>query len=44
MTTNAEARGFDSGVQMEVGIVGTGAVGEATGLALVQRAYVATSC
>jgi lactate/malate dehydrogenase, NAD binding domain len=37
MTKNAEATGFDTGVQMKVGIVGTAAVGAATGLALVQR-------
>jgi glycine/D-amino acid oxidase-like deaminating enzyme len=37
MTRNAVATGFDPGVQMKVGIVGTGAVGAATGLALVER-------
>src|SRR6202165_3285714 len=37
MTREAVATGFDPGVQMKVGIVGTGAVGAATGLALVER-------
>jgi L-lactate dehydrogenase len=37
MATNAVATGFDPGVPMKVGIVGAGAVGAATGLALVQR-------
>jgi malate/lactate dehydrogenase len=37
MARNAVATGFDPGVQMKVGRVGTGAVGAATALALVER-------
>jgi L-lactate dehydrogenase len=36
MTRNAVTTGFDPGMQMKVGIVGAGAVGAATGLALVE--------
>ena len=37
MARNAVATGFDPGVQMKVGIVGTGAVGATTGMAVVER-------